>query len=114
MHRKLGDQPECDESTRDVGQDHGGFFTHLQNRRLIVVVEAGLVKGEAAIAERIIHRDEHFAIFVSLEIDQLNPAGKALRNVGAGITIMRKMEEREREGLVEAAAGASAARSCGR
>ncbi len=97
----MHDQPERDESARDVGQEHGRILHHLENGRLVVVVETRLIKGEAAVAQRIVHRNEHFAIFVPLEIDQAHAAREVFRNVRPGITIVREVEQSESKLLVE-------------
>ena len=47
-------------------------------------------------AQRLIHRDDHLAILVCLRIHQPHTAREPARNFGAGVPLVRELDELDR------------------
>jgi len=52
------DEAEGHERAGDVGELPAGVADDLEDRGFIVVFEAGLIEGEARVAQRVVHVDE--------------------------------------------------------
>src|SRR6059058_2787973 len=97
VHRKLEKESGRHQATGNVRQEHGRILYHLENARLIVVIEACLVKGVAAITKRAVHRDADVAMLIPLEVFEADLTREIIRDIGSGITIMIEMKKGERE-----------------
>jgi len=95
MHPKLNGHAKSDEGTRDIWDQPTGILHHLQDGRRIVVIKAGLVKSHALVAQRVIHVDQRFPIFIAGRIQQSNSAREVLGNIGPRVTIVAELNEPE-------------------
>src|ERR1700735_216602 len=93
MHPKLNDHSQSDERTRDIWYQPTGILHHLENGRRIVVIKARLVESHALVAQRVIHVDQRFPIFVAGRIQQSNSAREVLGNISPRVTIVAKLNE---------------------
>ena len=57
MNAKLDNQAEGHQGTGDAGHRPTGVAHNLEDRRLVVVSEAGSVEREAGVAQRVVHVD---------------------------------------------------------
>src|SRR5260370_28125586 len=102
MHPKLNDHAQSDQGTRDIRYQPTGILHHLEDGRRIVVIEARLVESHALVAQRVIHVDQRFPIFIAGRIQQSNSAREVLGNISPGVTIVAELNELNRRELIEA------------
>src|SRR3979490_205355 len=102
MHSKLNDHPQSDERTRDIRYQPTRILYHLEDGRRIVVIKARLVERHALVAQRVIHVDQRFPIFMAGRIQQSNLAREVLGDISAGVTIVAKLNELNRKRFIEA------------
>src|SRR3984893_4945365 len=102
MHPKLNDHATSDERTRDIWYQPAGILHHLEDGRRIVVIEARLVESHALVAQRVIHVDQRFPIFMAGRIQQSNSAREVLGNISPRVTIVAKLNELNRKRFIEA------------
>src|SRR5260221_11795101 len=102
MHAKLNDHAQSDERTGDIRYQPTGILHHLQDGRRIVVIKARLVKWYGLIAQRVIHVDQRFPIFMKGRIQQSNSAREVLGKISPRVTIVTKLNELNRKRLIEA------------
>src|SRR4029077_19632471 len=102
MHPKLNDHAQSDERTRDIRYQPTGILHHLEDGRRIVVIKARLVESQALVAQRVIHVDQCFPIFMPGRIQQSNSAREVLGNISPRVTIVTKLNELNRKRLIEA------------
>src|SRR6202521_4471453 len=102
MHPKLKDHAKSDERTRDIWYQPAGILYHLKDGRRIVVIKARLVKSHALVAQRVIHVDQRFPIFMEGRIQQSNSAREVLGNISPGVTIVAELNELNRKRFIEA------------
>src|SRR5260370_13784832 len=102
MHAKLNDQAQSDERTRDIRYQSTRILHHLKDGRRIVVIKARLVESHALVAQRVIHVDQRFPIFMAGRIQQSNSARGVLGNISPGVTIVAKLNELNRKRFIEA------------
>src|ERR1700732_948455 len=102
MHPKLNDHAKSDERTRYIRYQPTGILHHLEDGRRIVVIKARLVKSHALVAQRVIHVDQRFPIFMAGRIQQSNSAREVLGNISPGVTIMAELNELNRKRFIEA------------
>src|SRR5260221_2208868 len=102
MHSKLNDHAQSDERTRDIRYQPTGILHHLQDGRRIVVIKARLVKCQALVAQRVIHVDQRFSIFITGRIQQSNSAREVLGKISPRVTIVTELNELNRKRLIEA------------
>ena len=79
MNAELDDQPEGHQGAGDVGHRPAGVAHDLEDSRLVVVFEAGLVEREAGVAQRVVHVDDDFAILfreLNAQVDENAKAGE--------------------------------------
>src|ERR1700726_692173 len=102
MHPKLNDHAKSDERTRDIWYQPSGILHHLEDGRRIVVIKARLVESHALVAQRVIHVDQRFPIFMAGRIQQSNSAREVLGNISPRVTIVAKLNELNRKRFIEA------------
>src|SRR6202023_3545195 len=102
MHPKLNDHAQSDERTRDIRYQPTRILHHLEDGRHIVVIKARLVECQALIAQRVIHVDQRFPIFMAGRIQQSNSAREVLGKISPRVTIVTKLNELNRKRLIEA------------
>src|SRR6267154_3971357 len=102
MHPKLNDHAQSDERTRDIRYQPTRILHHLEDGRRIVVIKDRLVESQALVAQRVIHIDQRFPIFMAGRIQQSNSARKVLGKISPRITIVTKLNELNRKRLIEA------------
>src|ERR1700730_10128093 len=102
MHAKLNDHTQSDQRTRDIRYQPTGILHHLEDGRHIVVIKARLVECQALIAQRVIHVDQRFPIFMAGRIQQSNSAREDLWNISSRGKIVTKLNELNRKRLIEA------------
>src|SRR5882757_2843063 len=102
MHPKLKDHSQSNERTRDIWYQPTRILHHLEDGRRIVVIEAGLIETHALIAQRVIHVDQRFPIFMAGRIQQSNSAREVLGKIGPGVTIVTKLNELNRKRFIQA------------
>src|SRR5258708_31569563 len=102
MHPKLNDHAQSDERTRDIRYQPTGILDHLEDGRRIVVIKARLVESQALVAQRVIHVDQRFSIFMPGRIQQSNSAREVLGNISPRVTIVTKLNELNRKRLIKA------------
>src|SRR6266404_6977106 len=101
MHSKLNDHSQSDERTRDIRYQPTRILHHLKDGRRIVVIEARLVESHALVAQRVIHVDQRFPIFMAGGIQQANSAREVLGNISPRVTIVAKLNELNRKRFIE-------------
>ena len=74
----------------------------MEDGRRIVVIKARLVESHALVAQRVIHVDQRFPIFMAGRIQQSNSAREVLRNISPPVTIVAKLNELNRKRSIEA------------
>src|SRR3984893_2912408 len=102
MHPKLNDHAQSDERTRDIWYQPTRILHHLEDGRRIVVIKARLVESHALVAQRVIHVDQRFPIFMAGRIQQSNSAREVLRNISPRVTIGAELNETNRKRFIEA------------
>src|SRR6266404_6599133 len=102
MHSKLNDHAQSDERTRDIRYQPTGILHHLKDGRRIVVIKARLVESHALVAQRVIHVDQRFPIFMAGRIQQSNSAREVLGNISPGVTIVAELNELSSKRFIEA------------
>src|SRR5260370_2255672 len=102
MRAKLNDHAQSDERTRDIRYQPTRILHHLEDGRRIVVIKARLVESQALVAQRVIHVDQRFPIFMAGRIQQSNSAREVLGNISPRVTIVTKLNELNRKRLIEA------------
>src|ERR1700732_3068578 len=102
MHPKLNDHAKSDERTRYIRYQPTGILHHLEDGRRIVVIKARLVESHALVAQRVIHVDQRFPIFMAGKIQQSNSAREFLGNISPRITIVTELNELNRKRLIKA------------
>src|ERR1700757_2619374 len=102
MHPKLKDHSQSDERTGDIWYQPTRILHHLEDRRRIVVIKTRLIETHALVAQRVIHVDQGFAIFMTERIQQSNTAREVLWNISPRVTIVTKLNELNRKRFIEA------------
>src|SRR6266478_5439589 len=102
MHPKLNDHARGDEGTRDIRYQPTGILDHLEDGRRIVVIETRLVESHALVAQRVIHIDQRFPIFMTGGIQQSNSAREVLGKISPRVAIVTKLNELNRKRFIQA------------
>src|ERR1700759_5756967 len=102
MHPKLKDHSQSDERTGDIWYQPTRILHHLEDGRRIVVIKTRLIETHALVAQRVIHVDQGFPIFMAGMIQQSNTAREVLWNICSRVTIVTKLNELNRKRLIEA------------
>src|SRR3984893_13435665 len=102
MHPKLNDHAQSDERTRDIWYQPTRILHHLEDGRRIVVIKARLIESQALVAQRVIHIDQRFPIFMAGKIQQSNSAPEGLGDSNPRIKIVSELNELNRKRLIEA------------
>src|SRR6266403_3664387 len=102
MHPKLQDHPQSNERTRNIRNQPAGILHHLEDGRRIVVIKTRLIETHALVAQRVIHVDQGFPIFMAGRIQQSNTAREVLWNISSRVTIVTRLNELNRKRLIEA------------
>jgi hypothetical protein len=102
MHPKLKDHAKSNEGTRDIWYQPTRILHHLKDGRRIVVIKARLIESHALVAQRVIHVDQRFPIFMAGRIQQSDTAREVLGNISSRVTIVTKLNELNRKRLIEA------------
>src|ERR1700745_864023 len=102
MHPKLNDHAQSDERTRDIRYQPTRILHHLEDGRRIVVIKTRLIKSHALVAQRVIHVDQRFPIFMAGRIQQSNSAREVLGYISPRVTIVAKLNELNRKRFIEA------------
>src|SRR6266446_3623854 len=102
MHPKLKDHPQSNERTRDIWYQPTRILHHLKDGRRIVVIKTRLIETHALVAQRVIHVDQGFPIFMAGSIQQSNTTREVLWNISSRVTIVTKLNELNRKRLIEA------------
>src|SRR5438876_100683 len=97
MQQKLDRKPQDHHGARSIGSHPIWIFNDLENRQRVIFAETSLIEGFSFVPKRMIHSDQRISAFVFLIVDQMDQARKILGNVGAGIGVMVKFFQRERE-----------------
>ena len=100
LDSKMHDQADCSDDARHIRHQPARIAHHLEDRRLIVVAKVGLIKCLAAITQRMIHPDQDFTVKMVGRIHQPHPARIILGHIGAGISVVREMDQVHRVRLV--------------
>src|SRR5258707_2095920 len=101
MHPKLNDHAQSDERTRDIRYQPTGILHHLEDGRRIVVIKARLVESHALVAQRVIHVDQRFPIFMAGRIQESKSSREVLWNISLPRTIVGKLNKTNRHKIVE-------------
>ncbi len=91
---KLNEQSGGNDDAGDIRRDEARVMHDFENRGRVVFFKTGLVIGIAAIPQRVIHVDQHVAVFGAFRVDELDVAGEVFGDVGAGVTLVRELLER--------------------
>ena len=97
MAEKLDEQSGGDQHAREIRRQPGGIVDHLQHAAVVVGVEARLIEGFARVTQRVVHVNQHFAVFVVFQILQPDAAGEILGDVRAGIFVMPEFDQVQAE-----------------
>src|SRR5260370_25369902 len=101
MRAKLNDHAQSDERTRDIRYQPTRILHHLEDGRRIVVIKARLVESQALVAQRVIHVDQRFPIFMAGRIQQSDSARESLGDISPPLKIVTKMNEVKRKKLIK-------------
>src|SRR5438093_1160391 len=101
MREELGHQSRAHQYAREIRREPAWVVDDLENRALIVRVEARLIVRFAGVPERIVHVDQHLAVFAGIRTLQAYAAGKVFGDVRARIYVVLEFKEVNVERLVE-------------
>jgi hypothetical protein len=57
MEGELDEEAGSDYNTRDIRREKTRIVNHLEDRRVIVLVETGLIESFSAVTQRVVHVD---------------------------------------------------------
>ena len=97
--RELNHQTQRHQHAGEIRREPARVVDDLQDRALVVLVEAGLIIRFAGVAQRVVHVDQHFAVFAGVGPLQAHAAGKVLGNVRARISSCRNSTRCRLNGL---------------
>src|SRR5258708_13868171 len=101
MHPKLNDHAQSDERTRDIRYQPTGILHHLEDGRRIVVIKARLVESQALVAQRVIHVDQRFPIFMAGRVQPADLGGEVFWDINPPRTIVNKTHKFNAKKLLE-------------
>jgi hypothetical protein len=102
--------PRATMRTADVGRQPAWVVHDLQHRRRrapglarrLARVHLILIKRQSGVAQRMVHGDFHLAVLARLRIAQLDAAAEILRDVRAFIDRVRRLQQLQRKGEINA------------
>jgi hypothetical protein len=87
----------------NIGKRPAGIANDLEGRHLFrPMIKISLKEGLAAISERFVHANQHFAMLVTFVVVEPNPAGVILRNARTFVAVETELDKVQPKGSVSA------------